>query len=124
MLLLIMSGPSLLAHIGVESVAWVGGVVDHSTGAICLQHAVLATHQVSIATLPVRLEVSTPWVTHLVPELIPGMVIVALVVPVLLLTLLLVPVLVVVVPVTSIAIPLVLSLHLLPLPLLLVFRVT
>ena len=51
-------GGSLAAHDSVESVDRVSGVVDHTTGAIGLQEAVLSLDDVSVTGLVLVLEVS------------------------------------------------------------------
>lgn len=103
-----MPGPSLLAHISVESVLIVSSVVNNATRSISLNHAVLATDSISIAALLVGFEVSAARITDFIREL-----------PLLLLLVIstVVVVFVLVVIVVPVAVPPLLLLVLVPVPL-------
>ncbi len=58
----------VFAHNRVESVVWVGGVVDRPFGAIGLDQAVLSLHDIAVADFVLALGVSGDSVLHFVGE--------------------------------------------------------
>ena len=59
-------GGGLLADDSVESVEWVGGVVDDAAGAVSLEEGVLALDDIAVAGLALGLEVAGDGVGHVV----------------------------------------------------------